>query len=108
MFKHIFLLVSLLLSMGVSIKKKVGAHVTPSIFHFFGLCLDLPHAKRVFIIYLFIYLFIYYYYYFFLFIHFIFSIDVIWSLKRQERNESKLLFSAPDYYFRSPKSKFVI
>ena len=44
----------------------------------------------------------------FLFIHFIFSIDVIWSLKRQERNESKLLFSAPDYYFRSPKSKFVI
>ena len=58
MFKHIFLLVSLLLSMGVSIKKKVGAHVTPSgIFHFFGLCLDLPHAKRVFIIYLFIYFF---------------------------------------------------
>ena len=45
---------------------------------------------------------------FFLFMHFLFSIDVIWTLKRQERNESKLLSSAPDYYFRSPKSKFVI
>lgn len=77
MFKHIFLMVSLLLSMGVSIKKKVGAHVTPSgIFHFFGLCLDLPHAKRVFIIYLLLLLF---------FVYSFFFIDVIWSLfDRQE------------------------
>ena len=80
----------------------------PREFSIFLVCAWICHMQKgcLSFIYLFINLFIIII--IFLFIHFIFSIDVIWSLKRQERNESKLLFSAPDYYFRSPKSKFVI